>query len=114
MTMTLNKNSRPDLPNKAYDSEYATQFRKEYMYLKDRGIEPSFVKPVGEYRIRTYKYTKTPELFRAVADFYEMHRNEKQFAEMENMVKNAAVVGKMIDDLNAISPDILKGGVAVD
>ena len=52
-----------NVPNKAFDSEYNTQFKKEMLYLKDRGINPVFIKKIGEYRIPTYKYTKTPELF---------------------------------------------------
>lgn len=59
------------LPNHAFDSEYNTQYRKEMLWLKDRGINPVFIKKVGEYNIPTYKYTKTAALFRAVADFYD-------------------------------------------
>ena len=86
MTYENNEN-RPQLPNKAFDSEYATQFRKEMEYLKSRGINYTFCKRVGEYRVPTYKYTKTPELFRAVADFYEQHRNEKTFADLASMIR---------------------------
>lgn len=104
---TIQNNTRPALPNKAYDSEYATQFRKEYLYLQSRGFEPSFVKKVGEYRVRTYKYTKTPELFRAVADFYENHRNEKQF----NELKVAVDVCKLTASVMEIAPEALQAGV---
>lgn len=86
MTYENNEN-RPQLPNKAFDSEYATQFRKEMEYLKSRGIDYTFCKRVGEYRVPTYKYTKTPELFRTVADFYEQHRNEKTFADLASMIR---------------------------
>ena len=110
MTISDKTNSRPVLPNKAYDSEYATQFRKEYLFLQERGIEPAFVKKVGEYQIRTYKYTKTPELFRAVADFYEAHRNEKQFAAMEKMMSDAADAYKFTCDVMNIAPEALQGG----
>lgn len=75
-----------NLPNKAFDSEYNTQFKKEMLYLKERGIDPVFIKKMGEYRIPTYKYTKTPELFRAVADFYEEQRNSKTFEQMKRTV----------------------------
>ena len=84
-----NTETRPALPNKAFDSEYSTQFRKEMEYLKERGIAYTYVKRTGEYRIPTYKYTKTPELFRAVADFYEQHRNEKIFDAMSAAIKAA-------------------------
>lgn len=80
---------RPTPPNKAYDSEYATQFRREVEFLKERGIEPTYMKRVGEYRIPTYKYTKTPELFRAVADFYEQRRNEKIFDDLAAMIRTS-------------------------
>lgn len=53
--------------------EYSTQRRKEYLFLKDNGIFPSYVKENKQYNVRTYKYTKTPELFEKVAEFY---RNE--------------------------------------
>lgn len=114
MTISEKTTSRPTLPNQAYDSEYATQFRKEYLYLQEHGIEPSFIKKVGEYRIRTYKYTKTPELFRAVADFYEAHRNEKQFAAMEKMMANATDAYKLTCDIMDIAPAAIHGGVAND
>lgn len=91
MTYENNEN-RPQLPNKAFDSEYATQFRKEMEYLKSRGIDYTFCKRVGEYRVPTYKYTKTPELFRAVADFYEQHRNEKTFADLAAMIRTVEVL----------------------
>ena len=81
--------TRPSLPNKAYDSEYATQFRREMEYLKERGIDYTYCKRTGEYRVPTYKYTKTPELFRAVADFYEQHRNEKIFEALSTAMRAA-------------------------
>ena len=84
-----NNNTRPQLPNKAFDSEYATQFRKEVEYLKSRGIDYTYCKKTGEYRVPTYKYTKTPELVRAVADFYEQHRNEKMFDALATAVRAA-------------------------
>lgn len=89
MNEIQNTGVRTPLPNKAFDSEYATQYRKEMLYLKDRGIDYTYVKKVGEYRIPTYKYTKTPELFRAVADFYEQKENEKAFNELAAMIHTA-------------------------
>ena len=92
MMYVISTGERPTLPNKAFDMEYATQFRKEVEYLKERGIEPTFMKRTGEYRVPTYKYTKTPELFRAVADFYEQQRNEKMFDMLSNAIRAAAEV----------------------
>lgn len=57
---------RPDrLPNKAFDSEYMTEWSREVRYLAERGIRYTFVKIKPEYGIRQYKYRKTPELFAA-------------------------------------------------
>ena len=88
-----NNETRPSLPNKAFDSEYATQFRREVEFLKERGIECVYRKRTGEYRVPTYKYTKTPELFRAVADFYEQYNNEKMF----DMLATALRAAREID-----------------
>lgn len=58
------------LPNYLFDAEYSTQVRKEYMFLKERGIEPSFIKKSKEYNVKTYKYTKTRKLFEALVEYY--------------------------------------------
>lgn len=50
------------------DLEYGTMFKREKDYLKEQGIYPSFVKDVNG--IKTYKYTKTPQLFEALRIFY--------------------------------------------
>ena len=50
------------------DLEYGTMFKREKDYLKELGILPSFVKDVNG--IKTYKYTKTPQLFEALRIFY--------------------------------------------
>lgn len=71
--------NRPKLPPKAFDLEYSTQYRKEVEYLKSKGINYTFIKLTKDYGVPTYKYTKTPELFRAVADFYEQKQLDKEF-----------------------------------
>jgi hypothetical protein len=53
---------------KKFDKEYFTQYTPEKKYLENIGISPSFVKVVDG--VTTYKYTKTSELFRALAIFY--------------------------------------------
>ena len=53
---------------KKFDKEYSTQYTPEKDYLLSIGIEPSFVKVINE--VTTYKYTKTPKLFAALALFY--------------------------------------------
>lgn len=71
-----NKNTH-DIPNHVFDMEYSTQRRKEYLFLKDNGIIPSYVKENKQYNVRTYKYTKTPELFEKVAEFYRGEQSPK-------------------------------------
>lgn len=53
---------------KKFDKEYSTQYTPEKDYLLDVGIKPSFVKVING--VTTYKYTKSPELFSALAVFY--------------------------------------------
>ena len=53
---------------KKFDKEYSTQYTPEKDYLMRMGIVPSFVKVINE--VTTYKYTKTPELFKMLALFY--------------------------------------------
>lgn len=62
------------IPNKAFDYEYATQFKKEMLYLRDHGFEYTFIRRTPDYNIPIYKYKKTPQLFRCIADFYEQHQ----------------------------------------
>lgn len=57
---------------KKFDMEYFTQHTLEKEYLLNHGIEPSFVKVING--IATYKYTKTLELFRLLANFYESNK----------------------------------------
>lgn len=52
-----------------FDKEYSTQWNKEKDYLESVGIKYTFVKEVKG--ISTYKYTKTPLLFKALYDFYK-------------------------------------------
>lgn len=53
---------------KKFDKEYFTQHTPEMEYLKKNGISPSFVKVING--VTTYKYTKTSELFKALAVYY--------------------------------------------
>lgn len=58
-----------------FDKEYSTQFRDEVDYLRSVGIRYTFVKDV--FGISTYKYTKTPALFYALALFFERLEGER-------------------------------------
>ena len=51
-----------------YDKEYSTQYTPEKNYLEQNGIKPSFVKVINS--VTTYKYEKTPELFKLLAFYY--------------------------------------------
>lgn len=53
---------------KNFDSEYSTQYVKEMQYLLQNNIKYVFVKDING--ITTYKYKKTPELFKALEFFY--------------------------------------------
>ena len=53
---------------KKFDSEYSTQYVKEKQYLLQNNIKYTFVKEIDG--ITTYKYKKTPELFRILEIFY--------------------------------------------
>ena len=57
---------------KKFDKEYSTQYTPEMKYLFDNGIRYTFVKDVNG--VTTYKYTKTPELFKALMVFYSIER----------------------------------------
>lgn len=61
----------------SYDAEYSTQRWREYNYLKEHGIMPTFIHDNPKYNVQTYKYAKTPELFETVAAFYRELENEK-------------------------------------
>lgn len=65
------------IPSKEFDKEYNTQWRKEMEFLREKGIEYTFAKRVGEYKIPTYKYKKTPKLFLALAEFYNQQIYKK-------------------------------------
>ena len=53
---------------KKFDSEYSTQYVKEMQYLLQNNIKYTCVKDIDG--ITTYKYKKTPELFRILEIFY--------------------------------------------
>lgn len=53
---------------KKFDKEYSTQYTPEMKFLLEQGIRYTFVKEVDG--VTTYKYEKTPELFKALEFFY--------------------------------------------
>ena len=91
MTNTITEN-RNEIPNNAFDLEYNTQFKKEMLYLKDHGICPVYTKKVGKYKVPTYKYTKTSELFRVCADFYKEQEANKSFNRLKKQINAISYV----------------------
>ena len=53
---------------KKFDKEYSTQYTPEKKYLFEHGISPTYTKVINE--VTTYKYEKTPRLFKLLAIFY--------------------------------------------
>lgn len=60
-----------DIPKNVFDKEYSTQWKREVAFLKEKGIDYVYAKKHFKYPIIKYKYTKTPELFIALAEFYK-------------------------------------------
>ena len=56
------------IDKKLFDSEYSTQWRDEVDFLKENGVNYTFVK--RNDGISTYKYEKTSELFSKLTYFY--------------------------------------------
>lgn len=54
---------------KKFDKEYSTQYPIEHLFLKESGINYTFVKKDNE-GLTVWKYKKTEELFLALAKFY--------------------------------------------
>jgi len=76
------------IPKNVFDKEYSTQWKREVEFLKDKGIRYTYAKKNNEYPIVKYKYTKTPELFLALAEFYNQVRNQQFFRDVEDAVKS--------------------------
>lgn len=76
------------VPKYVFDKEYSTQWRREVQFLEDKGIAYTYAKKHYKYPIIRYKYTKTPELFLALAEFYNQVRNESFFKKSEAMSKS--------------------------
>ena len=51
-----------------FDKEYSTQYTPEMKFLLEQGIKYTFVKEING--VTTYKYEKTPKLFKALETFY--------------------------------------------
>lgn len=82
------------IPKTVFDKEYATQWRREVKFLEDKGINYTYGKKHFKYPIITYKYAKTPELFLALAEFYNQVRNEQTFKNIEKVTKEITPLEK--------------------
>ena len=87
------------IPKNVFDKEYSTQWKREVKFLEDKGINYTYAKKHYDYPIIRYKYTKTPELFLALAEFYNQVRNEKVFKEIENVSKEVTPLEKGCIDI---------------
>ena len=85
---------KQEVPKYVFDKEYSTQWRREVKFLEDKGINYTYAKKHPQYPIIRYKYTKTPELFLALAEFYNQVRNEKFFKQSENVTKEVLPIEK--------------------
>lgn len=77
-----------EIPKYVFDKEYSTQWRREVQFLKNKGISYTYAKKHYKYPIIRYKYTKTPELFLALAEFYNQVRNEQFFKDADKAYKS--------------------------
>lgn len=77
-------------PKSAFENDYVTMNHKEETYLWRHGIKAIYVDRSSPYGLRKWKYKKTAELFRAVADFYEQENNRLEFEKLVKMIPDAA------------------------
>lgn len=111
------------IPNSAFDIEYRTQWRDEVDFLASRGIYYTIRKREGEYNIPVYKYTRTAELFLALADFY-LHRlpnrkSEATFkghkAVQQTFLNDDGTIKKQFDvTKNVVAPEIKHDVIDLD
>ena len=76
-----------NIPKTVFDKEYSTQWKREVKFLEDKGIAYTYAKKHYRYPVIKFKYTKTPELFLALAEFYNQVRNETFFKDVEDTTK---------------------------
>lgn len=122
MTQKANpKAEKRNIPNSAFDIEYRTEWREEVDFLAERGIYYTIRKREGEYQIPVYKYTKTVDLFIALADFYLRNKRnlksqakyknpkyeQQSFINKDNTINEKFVVDKPAGELEEIEvPDM--------
>lgn len=102
--------TRERLPNKAFDSEYMTEWVREVRFLADKGIKYTFIRKTPNYNIKQYKYTKTPELFVALAEFYYQVRNEKDWNRFNKAINDSVSLPPEIASTLASVEHVASGG----
>jgi hypothetical protein len=90
----MDNNQETRIPKTIFDKEYSTQWRREVKFLEDKGINYTYAKKHYKYPIIRYKYTKTPELFLALTEFYNQIRNEQVFKKIEKVSKEITPLEK--------------------
>lgn len=83
-----------DVPKQVFDKEYSTQWKREVQFLEDKGINYTYAKKHFKYPIIRYKYTKTPELFLALAEFYNQVRHEQTMKKIDKTTKELTPLEK--------------------
>ena len=91
--------NRLDVPKQIFDKEYSTQWKREVQFLEDKGIAYTFAKKHYKYPIIRYKYTKTPELFLALAEFYNQVRHEQTMKKIDKTTKELTPLEKGCIDI---------------
>ena len=91
--------NRLEVPKQIFDKEYSTQWKREVQFLEDKGIAYTFAKKHYKYPIIRYKYTKTPELFLALAEFYNQVRHEQTMKKIDKAVKELTPLEKGCIDI---------------
>jgi len=88
------------IPKTVFDKEYSTQWKREVQFLEDKGIAYVYAKKHYKYPIIRYKYVKTPELFLALAEFYNQVRHEQTMKKIDKTVKELMPIEKGSIDIN--------------
>ena len=83
--MNMTEEKKFDETRPRIDREYSTQWWREVEYLRTKGIEYTYAKRRNENGIVTYKYTKTPQLFIALAEYYNNQLYRRNVRAIENM-----------------------------
>ena len=110
---TAEKKEYTPRPKWAFDSEYMTERMREVKFLADKGIKHTYMRETPDYKVRQYKYRKTPALFAALVEFYTRLDVEREYALKQRnkfatggFVKRDDVQVNRTDDV--ISPDVIK------